>query len=238
MAVEDGVSLTNSICKLLENSQEPKVEDIDSCFQDWQGSRRERVTSIYGISRAMLRNEALATVQAKIMMRVHQYLAPLLLNRVGAYYREAELLDDVPYPERATTAPVPYVRAPRFWKDPEVGRERAIWGIPFVGLFLGACISMGALITVIGPGIHTIIGEGVYPTTSGEVIDVLSPIYGNQTLNEIFIPLITAFLPSISFNDPQSWAQMLTFITDAGTVYGIWLLEGYRKGSSLSNMAL
>lgn len=50
--------------------------------------------------------------------------------------------------------------------------------------------------------------------------------------------MITCFLPSISGSDLQSRAQMISFLADLGAVYGIWLLESYRKANGWSEVAM
>lgn len=238
MAVEDGVSLTNSIVNLLKSCPQPHTEDFNSCLQDWQAGRSERVTGIVAASNAMVRAEALDNFLAHVMKWVYRWLTPVLLSKVGAYYKGAELLDDTPYPERAKNAPVPYERAPKPWKGPENAWKRALWGLPIVGLFAGACLTMGALIDVVVPGLVAIYNEGVYATSSGEVIDAVTPIYNVPVLDKTFIPMIIAFLPTLTKSHPQSWTQSLTFVTDAGAMYGIWLLETYRKANKVAEVAL
>ena len=116
--------------------------------------------------------------------------------------------------------------------------KRALSILPFVACYAAAQKTMGTLITQTGPFIVSLFAEGVWSTGNGEVLDLSRPIYHIPFLDKLFRPAITCFLPSISGSDPQSRIQMLSFMADIGPIYGIWLLESYRKASSWYELIL
>jgi hypothetical protein len=116
--------------------------------------------------------------------------------------------------------------------------KRVLSTAPLLGCYAAATVTMGTLITRVRPLMVPLFTEGVWSASNGEVVSLTRPIYHVPFLDKLFRPLITCFLPSISGSDPQSRIQMLSFMTDIGPIYGIWMLESYRQAHSWTELLL
>jgi hypothetical protein len=107
---------------------------------------------------------------------------------------------------------------------------RAIAALPIVGEWLWAMSHMhgGGLFK----GLILYLEE---PIKSGRIkfgsinIPILDSFHGSKAIDDLWRLAIVAFAPSTLEIDPVSWFQMVTFITDLGVIYSIWLLESTRK---------
>ncbi|KAI2996205.1 hypothetical protein CBS147346_9459 [Aspergillus niger] len=241
-AIESAASLANSLSNLVHGPTKPKrdVRDIHQCMQAWQNIRQKRLDHISQSAYNLTRIEALAGLKEKIIgLYLLPYLSQYLVDQTSSTVVGAAKIDCLSLPPKSLECTMPYLN-----DDKNVSKEgnelwkRALSILPFVACYAAAQKTMGTLITQTGPFIVSLFAEGVWSTGNGEVLDLSRPIYHIPFLDKLFRPAITCFLPSISGSDPQSRIQMLSFMADIGPIYGIWLLESYRKASSWYELIL
>ncbi|KAJ5657430.1 uncharacterized protein N7484_001079 [Penicillium longicatenatum] len=107
--------------------------------------------------------------------------------------------------------------------------KRVLWGLPLFSLVCIGASAVGSTILNIRPHMEAILEQGFWTGSTGEIFSIHKSFYKLQFLDDIFQPIIMCFLPSFTGTDAHSWTQMFSFIPEFGAVYGIWLLEGYRK---------
>ncbi|KAE8365205.1 hypothetical protein BDV27DRAFT_157118 [Aspergillus caelatus] len=159
----------------------------------------------------LTRLEALATWKDKcIALYLFPYLSSYLADGVSKTIVGATKLDCVPLPPRSLQCTMPFTNS----HPPRDGAiwKRVLWTLPWIGIYAAE--------------------------VNGEVLSLTKPLYHNLFLDKLSRPLITCFLPSITGSDPNSRVQMLSFMTDLGSVYGIWLLESYRNAHSWTSVLL
>lgn len=241
-AIESAASLANSLAVLARASDHAKigVQDIHQCLQAWQKPRQERANKIWVSAHELTRLEALAGPKHKLIgLYLLPYLSQYLVDRTSATIVGAAKLDCAPLPRRSLECSMPYLngdihalsKMDNQWK-------RVLSTAPLLGCYAAATMTMGTLITRVRPLMVPLFSEGVWSASNGEVVSLTRPIYHVPFLDKLFRPLITCFLPSISGSDPQSRTQMLSFMTDIGPIYGIWMLESYRQAHSWTELLL
>jgi hypothetical protein len=232
-AIESAASLANSIAKLIQGTSACRTEDIHRSFKDWEAIRRQRVARVWKTAHDLTRLEAIETLKDRLMVYLLPYMNTHMTNLSSKLIIGAEKLDCVADPPRSLQCSMPYRSERKSCQSTaETFRTRALMCAPFVGCFAAACATMAPIFTQIGPSLSLYLEKGTWTARNGEFVDLNETLYHVPFLDNLFRTLITCFLPSITGSDPQSRAQMLCFITDIGSVYGMWLLESYRKGSS------
>ncbi|GLA02160.1 hypothetical protein AnigIFM60653_001560 [Aspergillus niger] len=241
-AIECAASLANSLSILVHGPTKPKRDsrDIHQRMQAWQNIRQKRLDHISQSAYKLTRIEALAGLKEKIIgLYLLPYLSQYLVDQTSATVVGAARIDCLPLPPKSLECTMPYLD-----DDNSVSKEgnelwkRALSIVPFVACYAAAQKTMGRLITQTGPFMLSLFAEGVWSAGNGEVLNLSRPFYHIPFLDKLFRPAITCFLPSISGSDPQSRIQMLSFMADIGPIYGIWLLESYRKANSWYELIL
>jgi hypothetical protein len=113
--------------------------------------------------------------------------------------------------------------------------RRAVRCVPFLGITAAAFYFMwGVCLSPILQHIEKIMEEGVH-NQIGEVvhIDMLQNFYGVEFLDSRFRGLV-AFFASLQFVDLAGSWQSLSFLTDAGIVYSILLIESARRANIMT----
>ncbi|OGM48097.1 monooxygenase [Aspergillus bombycis] len=238
-AIESAASLANSLASLIEASRDSRVsaKDLNDYLQPWQTKRQDRVKDIFKKAHELTRLEALATWKEKcIALYLFPYLTNYLADGASKTIVGATKLDCVPLPPRSLQCTMPFTNfhPPRddpIWK-------RALWTLPLIGIYaVGRATALRVILNT-RPHLYPLFKEGTWTAGNGETLSLTKPLYHNLFLDKLFRPLITCFLPSITGSDLNSRVQMLSFMTDLGTVYGIWLLESYRNAHSWANVLL
>ncbi|KAI1211969.1 uncharacterized protein F4807DRAFT_383483 [Annulohypoxylon truncatum] len=74
------------------------------------------------------------------------------------------------------------------------------------------------------------VDSGVIEWEGGKVL-ILDHFHNIGILDQIWRGSMGTFSPSTFGYDPVAWWQMLSFLTDLGPVYALWILESCRAGS-------
>lgn len=241
-AIESAASLANSLAVLVHDSAHAKinVQEIHRCLQAWQKPHQERVGKLWLAAHKLTRLEALVGPKQKLIgLYLLPYLSQYLVDNISATIVGAAKLDCAPLPRKSLDCSIPYLNR----DDHALSKSDNLWKrifstVPLLGCYVAAKLTMGTLITHIRPLMLPLFAEGVWTAVNGETLSLTRPIYHVPFLDNLCRPLILCFLPSISGSDPQSRIQMLSFMTDIGPIYGIWLLESYRKAHSWTNLLL
>ncbi|OGM47172.1 hypothetical protein ABOM_003971 [Aspergillus bombycis] len=161
------------------------------------------------------------------------------IGKTSAGVVAAAKLDCDPLPPKSLQCSMPYNYAESHARD---GQDhvwsRALPIAPLLGCYSAAQATMGTLLTHLNPLIAGFFAQGAWSASNGEVLRLHRPIYHITLLDNLFRPLITCVLPSISGSDPHSRIQMLSFMTDLGPLDGIWLLESYHQAHSWREVLL
>ncbi|KAB8202351.1 monooxygenase [Aspergillus parasiticus] len=238
-AIESAASLANTLASLIEASREPRVsvKDLNDYLQPWQKKRQDRVKDVFKSAHDLTRLEALVTWKDKcIALYLFPYISSYLADGASKTIVGATKLDCVPLPSRSLQCTMPFTnfhppRDEAIWK-------RALWTLPLIGIYaVGKATALPVILNT-RPYLYPLFKKGAWTAGNGEVLSLTKPLYNNLFLDNLFRPFITCFLPSITGSDPNSRVQMLSFMTDLGSVYGIWLLESYRNAHSWTNVLL
>ncbi|PIG69629.1 monooxygenase [Aspergillus arachidicola] len=219
-AIESAASLANTLASLIEVSRQPRVsvKDLNDYLKPWQKKRQDRVKDVFKSAHDLTRLEALATWKDKcIALYLFPYISSYLADGASKTIVGATKLDCVPLPSRSLQCTMPFTnfhppRDEAIWK-------RALWTLPLIGIYaVGKATALPVILNT-RPYLYPLFKKGTWTAGNGE-------------------PFITCFLPSITGSDPNSRVQMLSFMIDLGSVYGIWLLESYRNAHSWTNVLL
>ncbi|KGO40828.1 Monooxygenase, FAD-binding [Penicillium expansum] len=237
-AIESSATLANHLARLLQRSSPCQTEDINRCTQAWQASRRDRVDKICREAFNLTRLEAIASPKYRLMIYLIPYMKTKMIEKTSATLVVSPKLECAPETVKALWCSIPYKTEKPASVATETIWERVLWGMPFLGCFAVASATMGAILTKVRPLMIPYFIQGTWSSTNGEVLDIRKAVYHIPFLDNLLRPMITCFLPSISGSDLQSRAQMISFLADLGAVYGIWLLESYRKANGWSEVAI
>ena len=240
-AIESAASLANCLSALAYGSLKAMIDvnDIHHCLQQWQKPRQKRVDGIWLSAHQLTRIEALAGIKEKFIgLYLLPYLTTYLLDKTSAGIVAAAKLDCEPLPPKSLQCSMPYKSSESRAANEDQGLNRVLSTVPLLGCYTAAQATMGALLTHLKPLMLPLFAQGAWTASNGEVLRLRRPIYHIPLLDNLFRPLITCFLPSISGSDPHSRIQMLSFMTDLGPLYGIWLLESYRQTHSWHEVLL
>ncbi|CAG7991652.1 unnamed protein product [Penicillium salamii] len=230
-AIESAASLANYLTTLTQGSS-IDLSDIKNCLAKWQESRKPRTKTVSVSANGLTRLEAGATLKDRIITQhLLPYMSQYLVDKTSKSLMGAEKLDSIPLPPRASQCSMP-LHLQSDASDDVSYVQRALWATPLLGCYFAANITMGSVIEKVIPLLGPIFRQGTWTASNGETVSLTRPIYHVSLLDKILGGPITCFLPSISGSDPRSYAQMFSFMADLGPVYGIWLLESYRQGSS------
>ena len=228
-AIESAASLTNHLTKLLKSNPSPKTDDIDKCLHTWEGRRQKRQTTIWNQAHDLTRMEACETWKDKLIsLHLLPYLSAFMVNHASAGIVGAEKLESLPSPPRSLLATMPFADEVGAKQENSLLR-RGLQCLPILVCLGAAGATMGPLVAPIRQSLLPAFAQGFWTAGNGETIDLVKSFYPISFLDRTFKPLIACFLPSISGTDPVSRLQMISFMTDIGAVYGIWLLESYRN---------
>ncbi|RDW72366.1 FAD-dependent oxidoreductase [Aspergillus mulundensis] len=238
-AIESAAALANCLARLLQSSSDPTVSytELDNYLQSWQEKRRPRAQRICKDAQGLTQLEALKTIKDRVVgLYLLPYLDEHLANTTSKTIVGAEKIEYLPAPARSLTCKMQFTdslpaQKVTLW-------ERALWTAPLLGIFVVSKASLAPLISAFGRHLQSTLEKGTWGAANGEVLDLTRPFYHIGFLDKLMRPLVTCFLPSVTGSDPQSHLQMLSFMTDLGPIYGIWLLESYRNAHSLFEVLL
>lgn len=238
-AIESAAALANSIAKLIRSTFQFQTEDIHRSFKGWEATRQQRMVGILKSAHDLTRLEAIQSLKDRLKIYLIPYMSTQMIDRSSKVIIGAERLDCVALPPRSLQCSMPY-KSDNNTCQPTSDTlwTRALLCAQFVGCFAAARATMVPTIKQVRPLLVPYLEQGTWTARNGEVVDLTLSLYHVPFLDNLFRPLIACFLPSISGSDMQSRAQMLCFITDLGSVYGMWLLESYRKGGSWPGVLL
>lgn len=237
-AIESAASLTNHLTTLLKSNPSPKTEDIDACLHTWEARRQKRQTTIWKSAHDLTRMEACETWKDKLIsLHLLPYLSTFMVNHASAGIVGAEKLQSLPSPARSLLATMPFTDDVETKQDSSL-LKRGVQCLPILVCLGAAGATMGPLVAQIRRHLVPAFAQGYWTAGNGETLDLVKSFYPVSFLDRTFKPLIACFLPSISGTDPMSRLQMISFMTDIGTVYGIWLLESYRNAHGICESLL
>ena len=166
----------------------------------------------------------------KSMLTRHYSLANLNSDMITG----AVKLDYLPTPERSLHGTMPF-NPFQGLGHAESKLWRAVSGLPFIGITVAAFyylwgVCLPTLIERVGEimerGVHNQIGEAVN-------VETLQTFYGVEYLDSRFRVAVACFA-SLQFVDLICSWQSLTFLTDAGIIYSILLIESARRANIMT----
>ncbi|PLB44192.1 FAD/NAD(P)-binding domain-containing protein [Aspergillus steynii IBT 23096] len=228
-AVETAAALANHIKSLLDSSSSSySLSDLRDCLSAWQSRRQPPVRALCSNAYFLTRLEALATLKHIFIVRyIYAHIGGFLVDETTKGFIASEKLDFLPSPKRSLTCQIPFddkyrnLRNESFWK-------RLFWGMPLFLCMLGAVMAMNTTLAKLMPLLEQIVSAGTWKASSGETLD-LRPLYKIGLLDKTLGPITVCFLPSLTGSDPLSRLHMISFLADCGSLFGIWILESYRR---------
>lgn len=242
-AIESAAALANRLESMLQGSAESiiSLETLTTNLQEWQEARQGRAEVICNKANELTRLEAGATFKHRVITNyLLPYLGTYLVDKASELLIEGEVINYIPLSHDAMACTMPYrSQKAQITAARTSFTKRVVSGIPFIGCFAYAKLTMDSAITKLVPFLMPILESGNWTSSNGEVLSLTEPVYNVRILDKLFQPvLLTCFLPSISRSDMLSHSQVLSFMTDLGPLYGVWLLESARKAHSSAEIAL
>ena len=228
-SIESAAALSNAIKAMLDESgPRPSYEAIKQALKGYQQSREERISAIMEVANKLTRIHAMKGMDDRITAH---YVLPIagdhLIDMQSDLIVGATKIDYLPPPPRSFNATLPF--------NPEQGvgkKESILWrmflALPFLGLSYLALTLMDP--TAAFPGVGKVLQSGTISWDGGS-IPVRESFYHVKFLDDLWRPVTVIFAPWNLGFDPVGWWQMLTFITDFGTLYSIFLIESARRAN-------
>ncbi|KAF3040702.1 hypothetical protein E8E12_005945 [Didymella heteroderae] len=157
-----------------------------------------------------------------------------LANLASDMITGAVKLDYLPTPERSLHGTMPFNPSQGLGQN-ESKLWRAVRGLPFLGITVAAFYFMwGACLPPMIERIGEIMEKGVYNQIGEAVhVETLQSFYGVEFMDSRLRGLVACFA-SLQFVDLACGWQSLSFLTDAGIVYSILLIESARRASIMT----
>ncbi|KAJ6031555.1 monooxygenase [Penicillium herquei] len=237
-AIESAASLTNYLTQILKQNTSPGTEDISTCLKNWQTHRQLRLAQVWKSSHDLTRLEACETFKDRLIsLHLLRFLKNTMINRGSAIFVGAERVESLPLPVRSLQGTMPFLNGVEITDQPPAWK-RGLKCLPLLACLGAAGATMIPTAARFKPLMGPIFAQGFWIASNGESFSLQQPIFPVPFLDKLLKPYITCFLPSISGHDSVSRIQMLSFITDLGAVYGIWLLDNYRISNGLTDPLL
>jgi 2-polyprenyl-6-methoxyphenol hydroxylase-like FAD-dependent oxidoreductase len=235
LCIESAAVLTNTIKRLLDGNADhrPSLDQIRTALvSGYQDPRAARVSAYV---EAVNEHTALLCKYNLPLKIMQDYVLPWLPPDFGNnFYCDlevgADMLDFIPPPKAAFVATMPYNKYLGVGHRENLA-HRAMWALPFLGLFGLAVFKMDPTNAV--PDFLQIVKTGQITWESG-VQPVFSSFYGFKPLDD-FALLTTTFFAGweLGFDTVGSW-HVFTFLVDFGTLYAILLIEACRCANAFS----
>ncbi|KAF2621246.1 FAD binding domain-containing protein [Macroventuria anomochaeta] len=236
-AMETAAALANELKNMVDTAEKgkPTYDSIKAHLGNYQKLRDTRLTAILKAANDLTRMHALATLKDKIFaVWVLPHAGDFMSNLQSDMITGAVKLDYLPIPERSLRGTMPF--------NPSQGlgqTESKVWraarGLPFLGITAAALYFMWGICLphalerigeILEKGVQNNIGEAVH-------VKPLHSFYGFEFLDSRFRGLVACFA-SLQFVDLNCSWQSLTFLTDAGIVYSILLIESVRRANIMT----
>jgi len=234
-AYESAAALANSLKVLLDSSTaRPSFEAIKHALKKYEKSRIQRASALNKIANDLTRVQALKGVFERFFVF---YIMPnagdSLCDMFSEFTIGATKIDYLPPPKRSLEGTMPF--------NPEQGvakRESILWRlflvIPFFMLSAFCLNRMEvAPLNPFLPQVTEILQAGRIAWDGGS-FTLPETFFHVKLLEDLMRPGTIVFAPSSFGIDPVAWWQMLSFITDLGVLYSIFLIESTRRSNKLT----
>lgn len=231
-AVESAASLANALRTFLNTSPTASyhMDDLCSTLSAWAAARRPRAKGMWTKANDLTRLEAWDGIKHRLItFCILPYATNYLVDSASSGLIGAEVLEYLPTGKLSQKGTMPADTRYRNLHD-EPFWKRLLYSIPLVLCFTFACFAMtiDPVVTYAKP----LIEKGVFEAANGEAVQLARPFFNHEGLDNLLSVLVTCFLPSLSGSDYKSQLQMISFLTDLAPIYGIWMLESYRRSHS------
>jgi hypothetical protein len=237
-AIEDAAALANHIKKLNDLSEDlPDTASIEKHLKAFQDLRFPRIKPIDVESRMILRGD---TLQGPLESFMVHYVIPNIPEFIENSWAEnmvgCVLLDYLPFLKHARMGTMPLnTRLGHGQRDRLL--VRAFRALPLIFIFF-------AIMYIAGPRIEEAQSKvfSIYKARSfsnGALKGSLLNTDGLANVDQFSTTLrgIVEFL-TISYTamigDPVAFNGLLVVLIDFAPIYGIWVIEGYRRGNVLT----
>ncbi|KAF2824862.1 FAD binding domain protein [Ophiobolus disseminans] len=236
-AIETAAALANELKKMVDESEKgkPSFDVIKARLGNYQAIREKRVTAILTAANALTRIHALKTWKDKLLAF---WILPLagdsFVNLNCDMIVGAVKLDYLPVPDRSLHGTMAFNPSQGLGQA-ESKLLRALKALPFLGISAAAVhfmwgIALPPMIARIGEimekGIDSQIGHPAF-------VKPLQSFYGIEFVDSRIRGLAACFA-SFQFVDVVCNWQTFSFLTDAGVVYAILLIEGARRANVMT----
>jgi len=233
-AFESAAALANSIKAMLDTSTtRPSIDVVKRHLKGFEKSRWQRISDVMKIANSVTRIQAMKGLQERItVFHVIPNAGDMLSDLNSDLLIGATKLDYLPVPERSMRGTMP------FNPDQGIGHKesllyRMLLALPFLALSALAFNLMTADGALLAKAVGEILENGHIAWDRGS-FTLPTAFYHIKWLDDTLRP-VTIFFASADFEiDPVAWWQMLSFITDLGVLYSIFLIESTRRANALT----
>ena len=237
-AIETAVALANSINSLAQTFPNCQTKDIDRCLNQWQENREERLIANYTVSAFFVRLETQASLKYRLMKYMVKQLTLAETKKREVVLAAAESVECLPPPPRSYSGTLPWKCHDALRPVVEKPSQRIAWALPLIGFTALGLASIVPTVIQLRPDVQEILRQGYFTTSTGDFINMNAPLSQLKSIDDFVRPMVAFFLPTITASSSLSWTQAFTFINDCSSIYGIWLLEGYHKRHTTSEVLL
>lgn len=231
-SLESAAALANSIKALIDSTTtRPSLEAVQHHLKQYERSRRPRASELVKAANSVTRLQALrGLVERLVVFFVVPNAGDAFADMFADMLIGATKIDYLPPPERSLKGTMP------FNPDQGIGKKesvlyRLLLALPF---FLLSALSLNRMDA--GLGLAEIGGIIQTGSMAWEEISFSLPqsFYHIEWLDNKLRPLTIVFASSNFGIDPVAWWQMLSFLTDLGVLYSIFLIESSRRSNTLT----
>lgn len=227
-AIESAAALANHLHMFLGSSSSYSLPHLRACLSAWQSRRQPPARALCNQAYDVPRLEAMTTLKnIFIVQYLLSHMTEFLIDESAKGFIGAEKIDFLPLPERSLTCQIPYDEKYQNLKN-EKAWKRRLWAMSLFICLLGACKAFDTTFIQLAPFLEQIMSEGAWSTSAGETLKI-QPLYEFALLDKILGPITVCFMPSLTGSDQIARLHMISFLADCGLLYGIWVLESYRK---------
>ncbi|CAO2653295.1 Nn.00g027060.m01.CDS01 [Neocucurbitaria sp. VM-36] len=236
-AIETAAALANELKKMRDRAEKgkPSYETIKAHLGDYQKVRESRLSAILTAANGLTRIHALKTLKDKIFaFWILPFAGDLFTDMNCDMVTGSVKLDYLPIPDRSLHGTMPFNPSQGMGQN-ESKLLRALKAVPFLGISaLAIYLMWGVALPPIVERIGEIMEKGVHNNVGKPVfVKPLMNFYGVEFIDSRVRGLSACFA-SFQFVDLIGNWQSFSFLTDAGIVYAILLIEGARRANVLT----
>lgn len=235
--IESAAALANCLKRLhdKQSGEHPSLAQVTECLTAYQQSREKRASAVMKDANLVTRIHAMKSLPYRILAH---HIAPMIgsifEDMVAETIAGATMIDYLPPPPRSVTGIMP------FNPSHGLGKRESIFWRAFLASPLLVMTFIAAYVLNAAPAMPSaldVLKSGEIRWTLGAV-PLRGAFYHVEWLDNIFRSVFVFFAPSLYGYDAMSSWQMVTFLTDFGLIYSIYVIESGRRANAFTFMRM